>query len=138
VIAALAVCVVAATVVAATASVYDNRAFPNEARYRRDAESVFRLLAPRVDSYRGHTVVIGGDPALVPAIAGVALKLEDAGVGIRVTDALVPTFGPERRAPANRDADIVVSTDTPRGYERLGTTTAVMLRSRVVVSVPAP
>jgi hypothetical protein len=125
----------AAVFVASTTSLYDNRAFPFEARYRSDVESAWALLAPNVTTFRGHTIVLGGDPALVPTISGIALKLEHNGVGVRVTDALVPTFGPERRAPATRRPDILVTTTPPDGYDTLGRTSSVMLRLPVVVSI---
>jgi hypothetical protein len=135
VLAALVVCTAAAVGVASTTSVYNDRAFPNEPRYRVDAEAAWQLLAAHVRDFRGHTVVLGGDSALVPTISGVALDLEEHGVAIRVTDALVPTFGPERRAPTTRRADILVTTDVVAGYEVLGRTTSAMLHLPVVVSI---
>jgi lysylphosphatidylglycerol synthetase-like protein (DUF2156 family) len=135
VIVGLVICCVAAVVAAIRAPLYDNRAFPNEQRYRNDTEAAWSLLAPRLDVMKGRTVVLGGDPRLVPTIAGVALKLANAGIGVQVTKPLVPTFGPERRAPSDRAADILITTRTPDGYEVVGQTTAKMLRLPVVVSL---
>ena len=123
--AGLLIAVAASVFVAATTPVDNNVAFPNEPHYRAATLAAWRVVAPVVDRQRSGEVVIGGDVALAPTIAGVALRLEQTGVNVQVPSSLVPPFGPEEAAHGQQP--LILFTQTafpPAGYSVIGQTPA--------------
>ena len=116
----LGVLTIFAVTSAATTPINNNRAFPNESIYRTNTEAAWRVVEPIVGPGRDR-VVLTGDTALLPTIAGVALKLEESGIRVRVTAALVPWFGPERLAQRGSGQEIsITSGAVPDGYRLVG------------------
>jgi hypothetical protein len=72
---------------------YDNRAFPREPAYRADVQGVWAVVA---HSLPAGQVLLDGDAGSIPALAGLAQRLELRGLAVRVTPDLGVYFGPER------------------------------------------
>ena len=132
--ASLVIVAVAAAVVASSTAVDDNRAFPNEPLYRADTAAAWRLVAPAAAEDRGRPLLLGGDPALLPTIAGVALEMTRSGVDVRVTDPLVPPFGPEERGAARLRPELLITVrKPPPGYRILGRAPSKLLGAPTVI-----
>lgn len=136
VVGALGVLTVIAVASAATTPIDDNRAFPNEPIYRANTEAAWSVVHPLVSDKHVKELVLAGDPALLPTIAGVALKIEQSGVSVRVTPPLVPWFGPERLAPSDATPIISITTaPTPNGEHLIGYAPSRLLGpSRITIS----
>jgi hypothetical protein len=133
IVASLCILTLLAVVSATTTPINDNRAFPNEPTYRANTEAAWRVVEPIVANNRGHHVVLAGDPALLPTIAGVALKIEQSGVTVLVTAPLVPWFGSERLARRESTRRIsITSGPVPVGYRIVGYAPSRLLSAPII------
>jgi hypothetical protein len=83
---------------------------------------------------------MAGDLALMPTLAGIALKMEQAGFRVRVEQHLVPKFGPERRAGTETALRLAITSGSaPGSYRVVGSAPSRLLGTpSVTVSVEAP
>ncbi len=103
----------------------DNRAFPQEGKYRADTEAVWGIAQPALTVQRDtpRTVLLGSDSQSIPALAGLAVRLELRGLAVRVGPDLGVYFGPERvvHHPLNAAFWVGAAGDAPpAGSQLLG------------------
>lgn len=117
----LAAVSIAALIASSTTPIDDSAAFPNEPGYRANTLEAWRLISGPLSRMGIKRVVLGGDPALMPMLSGVALRMAMTGIEVSVPSTLVPPFGPEEEShPDTKPAVLISISDPGSGYGVVG------------------
>lgn len=141
VVGGVAAVAILAVMASSTTAVEDNRAFPNEPRYRAATLTAWRMLKPFLRADRNGLVIVSGDSDLVPTLAGLVLKMSRNGISVKVTFDLAPPFDLGYRSPPGTKPEyLLTTTGVPNGYREIATAasaqpgTTTMTLSKLIAS----